>query len=167
SPAVRRWGLRLTASAFEPGEAAGAEVEAAITEILAELMLPDTPPARLPPWLSRAEEFLRANSHAPVRLSDVAAEVGIHPVYCARAFRRATGNTISGYVRILRALHGGRLALDEGQPLAEVALLAGFSDQAHFTRTCSRVLGLPPGRLRRVQRELRTGRAGFSRSRNE
>lgn len=34
-------------------------------------------------------------------------------------------------------------------PLVEVALVTGFADQAHFTRTFSRVVGASPGAWRR------------------
>jgi AraC-like DNA-binding protein len=102
-----------------------------------------------------------------VRLRDVAAEVGVHPVYCARAFRRATGCTVSAYVQRLRLLGAGRRILDEGRPLAEAALGAGFADQAHFTRTCSRALGFTPGRLRRVRQAWLAGPAGSTRSRTD
>src|SRR5262249_13332887 len=90
---------------------------------------------------------LTASAATPVRLRDVAAEVGVHPVYCARAFRRATGCTVSTYVHILRLVDAGRLILDEGQPLAQAALQAGFADQAHFTRMCSRSLDFTRGLL--------------------
>ena len=163
---TRLLGLRLAASADEVGEVADADVESAALELLACLVRDPLSSPRAPHWLSRAKEFLEAYAHTPVRLRDVAAEVGVHPVYCARAFRRATGSTVSSYVQILRLLEAGRLILDQRRPLAEVALRAGFADQAHFTRTCSRELGLTPGRLRRVRRALYAEPAGSTRSRN-
>src|SRR5262245_10784152 len=149
--ATRVLALRLAALAYESEEVAGADVETAALELVASSVRDPLPPTRTPPWLARAKEFLEAYAHTPVRLRDVAAEVRVHPVYCARAFRQATGSTVSTYVHILRLLDAGRLILDEGRPLAEAALRAGFADQAHFTRTCSRVLGFTPGRLRRVR----------------
>jgi AraC family transcriptional regulator len=163
---ARLLGLRLAASVSEVEETAEADVETAALELVAGLVRDPLPPTRTPPWLARAKEFLEAYAHTPVRLRDVAAEVGVHPVYCARAFRRGTGCTVSAYVHILRLLDAGRLILDEGRPLAEAALRAGFADQAHFTRTCSRTLGFTPGRLRRVRQALFAEPAGSTRSRN-
>jgi AraC-like DNA-binding protein len=40
------------------------------------------------------------------------------------------------------------LALIDDLDLAEAAATAGFADQAHLTRTCTRFLGASPGRLR-------------------
>jgi AraC family transcriptional regulator len=156
APWTRLLGLRLAVSANEAGDTADADVETAALELVGGLVRESGPVDRVPHWLPRAREFLAAAAQTPVRLRDVAAEVGIHPVYCARAFRRATGCTVSAYVHTLRLLDAGRQILHEGRPLADAALRAGFADQAHFTRTCSRALGFTPGRLRRVRQALAT-----------
>jgi hypothetical protein len=49
--------LRLTAAACEPGGVAEAEVETAVTELLADLVSYAPPPAPVPRWLTRVEEF--------------------------------------------------------------------------------------------------------------
>ena len=123
-----------------------------------------SPTARTPRWLPRAKEFLHAHASSPVGLRDVAAAVGVHPVYCARAFRRAVGCTVSTYLRALRLLDACQLILEERNSLADVALRVGFADQAHFTRSCSRDLGFPPGRLQRMRKQLFPAVAGSSRS---
>lgn len=166
APWARLLGLRLAAATDEVGDAAGADAETAALELVSGLVRSPAPPARAPRWLGRATEYLAAFAHTPVRLHDVAAEVGVHPVYCARAFRRATGSTVSAYVLALRLLDAGRRVLDEGRSLAEAALRAGFADQAHFTRTCSRRLGFTPIRLRRVRQALAVCRESLGRSRN-
>ena len=131
-------------------------------DLVAILVREPALPARTPRWLPQAEEFLRAHASAPVGLRDVAAAVGVHPVYCARAFRRAIGCTVSTYLRALRLLDAGRLILEEKNSLADVALRVGFADQAHFTRSCSRDLGFPPGRLQRMRKQLFPAAAGSS-----
>ena len=146
--------LRLAWLAHDPAAAGGAEAESALTELLALLVDDRGVTARIPRWLPRAEEYLRAHSSTPVRLRDLAAELNLHPVYCARAFRRAVGCTVTAYLHALRLLSAGRLILEEGRGLAEAALNAGFADQAHFSRICARTLGFTPGRLRQLRREF-------------
>ena len=158
---ARLLGMRLAALACS--DASEAEVETVVLELVSCLVRDPSPSERAPRWLPRAEELLRSNLANPVGLRDVAAEVGVHPVYCARAFRRTVGCTVTEYLRALRLLEAGRLILGERQGLAEVALAAGFADQAHFTRTCSRELGFTPGRLQRMRKQLFPG---SSRSRN-
>lgn len=165
SLSVRLLGLRLAALACGPGDAADAEVETVALDLVACLVREPSRTARTPRWLPRAKEFLHAHASSPVGLRDVAAAAGIHPVYCARAFRRAVGCTVSTYLRALRLLDAGRLILEEKSSLADVALRVGFADQAHFTRSCSRDLGFPPGRLQQMRRQLFPTATGSSRSR--
>lgn len=162
---ARLLGLRLAALTCGPGDAADAEVETVALDLVACLVRQPSRTARTPRWLPRAKEFLHAHAGSPVGLRDVAAAVGIHPVYCARAFRRAVGCTVSTYLRALRLLDAGRLILEEKSSLADVALRVGFADQAHFTRSCSRDLGFPPGRLQQMRRQLFPTATGSSCSR--
>jgi AraC family transcriptional regulator len=151
SPEARLLGLRLTASIFETGEAATSEVDTAVLELLACLLPEATKPDPKPLWLPRAKEYLWAHVPDGVGLSDLATEIGVHPVYCARAFRKAVGCTVMSYVRILRLLAAGQFILDDGISLAEAAYRAGFADQAHLTRLCTHLLGFAPGRLRQLR----------------
>jgi AraC family transcriptional regulator len=141
------------AAACRTGDAPETEAENAAVELTGCLVPSRTPRTRAPRWLARAEEYLRTRYREPVRLSDLARELGIHPVYCCRALRRALGCPMTTYVRLLRLLEAGRVALTEDQPLVDVAARAGFADQAHFTRTLSRALGITPARLRRLRQE--------------
>src|SRR5687768_4844825 len=102
---ARLLALRLAALAYSSSPAADAEVETVALELVACLVRDNASPAREPGWLPRAKEFLRDNSHTPISLLDVAAEAGVHPVYCARAFRRSLGCTVTAYLRALRLLH--------------------------------------------------------------
>lgn len=102
-----------------------------------------------PPWLERVREILHERRHEVVRVIDLAAEAGVHPVHLARVFRRHLGCTFAEYQRRLRIEEAcARLAGDES--LSTIALGTGFSDQAHFTRRFKELVGMPPGRYRSV-----------------
>jgi AraC-like DNA-binding protein len=51
----------------------------------------------------------------------------------------------------MRRLDFARTQLRNGMPLAELALVAGFADQAHFTRMFRSAYGITPGRYIRLQ----------------
>jgi AraC family transcriptional regulator len=107
---------------------------------------------RLPDWLARAQEILHAHFRDHVRLADVAAAVGVQPSHLAHAFRRHFRTTVGAYVRSLRLDWAvGRLTTTD-DPIAEIALAAGYSDQSHLTRECRRARGLSPGEYRRLRR---------------
>jgi AraC family transcriptional regulator len=104
--------------------------------------------SRRPDWLAIAEEILRERLGDCVRLSELAAEVGVHPAHLAREFRAHYGESVGEYGRRLRIswaaaeLAAGKLSL------AEIAVAAGFADQSHFTRLFWRYVGTTPARYR-------------------
>jgi AraC family transcriptional regulator len=107
---------------------------------------------RMPAWLLRVQEILHARFAEPVRTGEIAREVAVHPAHLTRAFRRYFRASIGTYVRGLRLEWvAGQLAGSE-EPLARLALAAGFADQSHFTRAFKRYSGLTPSAYRRSMR---------------
>jgi AraC family transcriptional regulator len=86
---------------------------------------------------------------ADVTLATLAAEVGFHPVYLARLFRRFNGCSISEYRQAARMAAAFEQIVGLGRPLSDAAAAAGFTDQAHMNRVFGRVLGRSPGGIRR------------------
>jgi AraC-like DNA-binding protein len=120
---------------------------------------------RAPVWLRRAEEFLRSSFHLPISLHSVAHEAGVHPVYFARVFRRVYGCSVGTYLRTLRLVAAGQRVVCEGASLSAAAYGAGFADQSHYTRWCSRTLGFSPKMLGRIRRYLGADTRGSTHSR--
>ena len=85
-------------------------------------------------------------------LSELAAEVGLHPVHVASTFRRHVGCTVGHYLRQRRVTWACQQLAGTDAPLAEIALEAGFADQSHFCRTFKRHVGLTPAAYRRLTR---------------
>jgi AraC-like DNA-binding protein len=74
----------------------------------------------------------------------------VHPAHLSRAFRRHEGRTPTALIQRRRVEHVWRRLCRPGAPsLADIALEAGFSDQSHCTRVFKRLVGIPPGALRR------------------
>ena len=107
---------------------------------------PSAPPA----WLRRIRDRLHDEVDAAPRVRALAEAAGVHPVYLARAFRRAYGVPVTEYARRLRVRAAADRVASTELPLARVALEAGFADQAHLTRALRRETGLTPAALRRV-----------------
>src|SRR5262245_29027170 len=102
-----------------------------------------------PPWFARLLDRLHTRSDAPIRVSALAREVGVHPVYLARVFRKRLHGTIGEYVRWLRLARSIEAMRHRGRSLADIALEAGFYDQAHFSRTFRSGVGRSPAAYRR------------------
>jgi AraC-like DNA-binding protein len=101
------------------------------------------------PALVRARELLDSRQTRLVRSSEMESVTGLTRYELARQFRAAYGTSPYRY-SVLRRLDFAREALRRGQPLVEVALAAGFADQAHFTRMFAATYGLSPGRYARL-----------------
>lgn len=106
----------------------------------------------LAPWQERrAKEIMRARLASSLTIADVAAECKLTPSHFARSFRRSTGVAPHEYLSRLRIEEAKRLMTTTELPLADVALICGFSDQSYFTRVFSRSVGTSPGAWRRAR----------------
>ena len=70
-----------------------------------------------------------------------------------RHFRLATGLTHRTYRQVERARYAAGL-LRDGAGIGETVHLAGYYDQAHLTRSLTRLIGQTPARIRRHERQL-------------
>ena len=100
--------------------------------------------------LDRARAFLDAR-RAIVRSTELEAVTGLSRYELARQFRARYGTSPYRY-SLLRRLDFARSRLPAGTPLADLALAAGFADQAHFTRMFRSAYGVTPGRYARLRR---------------
>lgn len=85
-----------------------------------------------PPWLERAVEMLTERLAERLTLTELANAVGVHPVHLSRQFRRFKRCTMGEYVRQLRVERACSQLQNSEEPLAAIAIAAGFSDQSHF-----------------------------------
>jgi AraC family transcriptional regulator len=108
--------------------------------------------SRRPRWLEQAREIVHERCAEPMSVTAIAHEVGVHPVHLAQVFRREFGQTCGDYIRRRRIELACRRLVTTDDPLADIALDAGFADQSHFSRTFRRVVGTTPADYRRARR---------------
>lgn len=97
----------------------------------------------------RALELLRENLDGSVRLANLAMECGLSISHFARSFKAAFGVSSHQWLIRRRTDRAKELLSQTNLPLVDVAAQSGFGDQAAFTRTFHRVVGVSPGRWRR------------------
>lgn len=93
--------------------------------------------------LERAAAFITANCTRPLRLAEVCGASGLSPSYLVRAFKARYGLTPHAY-QLNRRIQFGQRELRRGRTIVEVALDAGFADQAHFQRAFKRHTAATP-----------------------
>lgn len=124
-------------------------IEGLILEWLAWLSRVDASTDRgRAPWLRTAREILAGAMSKPVRLTEVAAMVGVTPGSLARGFRREFGMSPGDFVREHRYVTSLSLLRTE-QSISAIALSLGFADESHFIRFFRRWSGETPGRYRK------------------
>lgn len=128
------------------------DVAQGVYEALAALTrrTPDRPAAAAPAWLRRAREHLETSYASGARLTHLAREAGVHPVYFARQFRRFYGCSVGEYIRRLQLRAVADLLAGRRAGLAQIAHQVGCSDQSHLNKILTNEYGLTPGQLRRL-----------------
>jgi AraC-like DNA-binding protein len=103
------------------------------------------------PRALRMRDYLRKNSQNDVRVEDLASEVGVSRVHATRLFTQAWGIAPHEYLNSLRVIQAKHL-MASGMPLAEVAAVSGFTDQAHMSKRFKAAMGISPGRYKAMLR---------------
>ncbi len=98
---------------------------------------------------ARATDILHENLDGTVRLGDLARECQLSVSHFARSFKASFGVTCHQWLTERRIVRAKELLALTNSPLADVASHSGFSDQAAFTRTFHRRVGVTPGQWRR------------------
>jgi len=109
-----------------------------------------TPVKPISGWkMRRLVEFIEENLEGDLSLHALAAEVEISPLYLARAFRAAVGQSPHQYVLTRRIERARELLRNTDLPVVDVALAAGFSSQSHLAHWFLRHVGVSPAAYRR------------------
>jgi AraC-like DNA-binding protein len=101
---------------------------------------------------ARAKELLLLRSDSGNSIGDIASECHLSRAYFIRAFARTTGRTPHQWLLEQRVTEARVLIETTEKPLAEIAMICGFSDQSHLSRVFLKLCGATPGAWRRAAR---------------
>lgn len=106
--------------------------------------------------IARAVEQIRTNFDRPLRIDDLARELGMSTSGLHHHFKAVTAMTPLQFQKQLRLQEARRLMLGEDLDAASAGYRVGYEDAAHFNREYKRLFGMPPvcdvGRLREAAR---------------
>jgi AraC family transcriptional regulator len=102
-------------------------------------------------WIRRAYETLMdSDASVKIGIGAIAADVGVHPVHLARAFRQTWGCSPGELLRWRRIDRACDLLRAGALSAAAIASDVGFVDQSHMNRAFRAEFGLTPGAYRRA-----------------
>ncbi len=99
--------------------------------------------------MRRVIDFIEDNLEGDLSLQAMAEEVDISPLYLARAFKAAVGQSPHQYVLARRIERAKELLRNTDLPVVDVALSSGFSSQSHLSHWFIRQVGVSPAVYRR------------------
>ena len=151
---VRRW-MACDATTLSESLVLACRSERTLRAALRDVLTRPDPGVRYEraSWLSAIERRLKEDT--TLRIADLARGVGRHPSWLGYAYRRATGEGLRTTAARLRVARAAYLLRETEEPIARIALEAGFCDQSHLNRTVRRVLGRSPASVREDRAKFR------------
>ena len=143
---------RLYSEFSRADKASEISIEGLVLEILAEIARSQTManPVLIPRWLRQATDIVESRFLERLTLAGIAGEVGVHYVHLSRQFHKYNQCTIGELIRKRRIQYASHLLAHTQTPLAEIALICGFSDQSHLSFLFKRYMGMSPSKFRSV-----------------
>jgi AraC-like DNA-binding protein len=112
------------------------------------------------PPIAKAIERLHKDFDQPLRIDDIAREIGMSVSGFHHHFKAVTAMSPLQFQKQMRLQEARRLMLSEGLDATSTAYRVGYRDASHFNREYKSLFGLPP--MRDVERLRETARESIS-----
>ncbi|UPG90986.1 AraC family transcriptional regulator [Luteibacter aegosomaticola] len=165
SPADEPTVARLLEQALTAVETDLATTRACVARVAALLEQAETPALPVPsvvarrrvgaglaPWQARrVAAHVDENLGFPITIDHLSTLAGLSSSYFCRAFKDTFGEPPHAFIMRKRVERAQQLMLQTREPLSQIALACGLSDQAHLCNLFRRLVGQSPSHWRRSQ----------------
>jgi AraC-like DNA-binding protein len=108
----------------------------------------------LTPWQLRlVSEYVADHLSDRITTENLASIAQLSTSHFARAFKASAGYPPHRFIVQQRIEHAKELMLSSSEPLCQIALICGLSDQSHLSRTFRIHEGCTPAAWRRINRQ--------------
>lgn len=94
--------------------------------------------------VEKVKEIIKSRISEQLSITNIAAELFVHPNYLSRIFKHETNKTIIEYIVELRMKQAKKMLLNPNTKVYEVAEAVGYFSLAHFNRIFKREVGVTP-----------------------
>ncbi len=105
-------------------------------------------PAEAERHVSKAIAFIQEHYTENITVPQIAASVALSPIYLNKLFKLSTGQTISGYLNLVRAAKAKELLASTSLTLNEISSSLGYNDVRSLVRFFKKYHGMSPGEYR-------------------
>lgn len=98
--------------------------------------------------IKRAASYIAEHFADPITLSDVADNIHLNASYLSTLFKQVTGLSFKEYLNHVRIDEAQRLLTTTDDPIMDIAIACGFSDQSYFTKVFKKLTGMTPKQYR-------------------
>jgi two-component system response regulator YesN len=99
-------------------------------------------------FIKQAKAYIEQNYNTDVSLSVIGQKCNLNPSYCSQLFKKKTGKTIVQYRTEIRMKKALDLLHRSDYTITEIALLIGYTDISHFSKTFKNFFGKSPSEYR-------------------
>jgi AraC family transcriptional regulator len=103
--------------------------------------------------IARVRDFIDKNLNHTIHTEDLSAVARRSAAHFARSFKQTFGEAPHAYVMRRRLEKACHLMMTSPEPLSQIALIVGFSDQSHLCKRFKQAFGESPSSWRR-EREI-------------
>ena len=103
-------------------------------------------------WVKRTKEYMNANLHKQIRISDIARLLHIDRKYLRNLFVKHTGMSPEQYLISIRLHRAKELLASTESSVKIIALSVGYEDALGFSKLFKKHVGVSPSRYREADR---------------
>ena len=161
SPAGAEPAGALPGSAATTGGAAGhrhmVDLLVAELDVLLRRAAAKRAPSSAERLIAQAEWLIEQRHAEPLRITQIAAELGASATHLRSRFVALRGHTMQDHLHAVRLRHALGELRDSTRTLETIAERTGFSSASHLSRRVKEATGLTPGEVRRLAHAGRHG----------
>ena len=107
-------------------------------------------------YVEQAEKYICEHYAEPLRMDDLAQELGITPYYLSHIFKQYRASSPSRFLAQIRIEDSKRLLEQTDWPVGDVAKKSGYPNTLNFSKVFRKIVGCSPSTYRRLRRKRNT-----------